>query len=112
MEELLQRLQSIHGLSADQSSGILNTITGYIKEKFPMVGGALDSFLPTGSTPANTQVTATNAAPASITDAAPAQGGGDILDKISGMIPGGAGEKLEQFAKDKLGGLFGGNKTA
>ena len=102
MEELLQRLQSIHGLSPEQSQGILNTITGYIKEKFPMVGGAIDNLFPAGNT----------APAAETTTAAPSQDTGGFLDKISDMIPGEAGEKLEQLAKDKLGGFFGGNKTA
>ena len=30
MEELIQKLQNIHGLSAEQSHGILNTITGFM----------------------------------------------------------------------------------
>jgi len=109
MEELLQRLQSLHGLSAEQSHGILATITGYIKEKFPMVGGAIDNLFPSGTvasstttTPADTQTTTNTAS----------QGSGDFLDKISDFIPGSTGEKIEDFAKDKLGSLFGGNKTA
>ncbi|HUZ60186.1 MAG TPA: hypothetical protein VMU83_15555 [Hanamia sp.] len=97
MEELLQRLQSIHGLSAEQAQGVLSTITGYIKEKFPMVAGAIDNFFPQGNT-------TSTGAPAATTGNAD-QGSGDFLDKISGMIPGGAGEKLEQLAKDKLGGF-------
>ena len=103
MEELIQKLQNIHGLSAEQSHGILNTITSFIKEKFPMVGGAVDNlFQPgttpsaPGTTPANTQVTTA--------------GNGDFLDKISDFIPGATGEKIEEFAKDKLGGFFGENK--
>ncbi len=101
MEELLQKLQSIHGLSAEQAQGVLGTITGYLKEKFPMVAGAIDNFFPQGTKPA------TGASTGNAT-----QGSGDFLDKISEMIPGGAGEKLEQLAKEKLGGLFGENKTA
>ena len=38
-------------LSAEQSHGILNTITGYIKEKFPMVAGAIDNLFQSGTTP-------------------------------------------------------------
>jgi len=99
MEELLQKLQSIHGLSAGQAQGILGTITGYIKEKFPMVAGAIDNFFPqNNASEAGTSATTGNTT----------QGSSDFLDKISDMIPGGAGEKLEQLAKDKLGGLFGG----
>ena len=101
MEELIQKLQSIHGLSAEQSHSILNTITSFIKEKFPMVGGAVDNLFQSGTAPADAQSTATNTT----------QGSGDLLDKISDFIPGGTGEKIEEFAKDKLGGFFGGTKT-
>ena len=108
MEELIQKLQSIHGLSAEQSHGILNTIVTFVKEKFPMVGGAIDNLFQTdttssaSTTPTNTQDTATN----------PVQDGGSFLDKISDFIPGATGEKVESFAKDKLGGLFGEDKKA
>lgn len=97
MDELIQKLQSLHGLSAEQSRGILNTITGYIKEKFPMVSGAIDNLFQSGAT-TSTQ----GAAPDS----------GNVLDKISDFIPGATGEKIEDFAKDKLEGFFGGNKTS
>lgn len=107
MEELLQKLQNVHGLSAEQSKGILNTIAGYIKEKFPMVGGAVDNIFQSGTTPsgpgttpADVQSTAANPA---VTN--------DFLDKISDFVPGATGEKIEEFAKEKLGGFFGDNKT-
>lgn len=107
MEELIQKLQNIHGLSAEQSQGILGTISSYIKEKFPMVGGAIDNLFPPGTTPAP----GTTAAGAQATAANAPSGSGDILDKISDFIPGSTGEKIEEFAKEKLGGIFGGNKT-
>lgn len=107
MEELIQKLQSLHGLSAEQSHGILNTIIGYIKEKFPMVAGAVDNLFQSGTTssapgttPADTQATV-NAS----------QGDSNVLDKISDFIPGATGQKIEDFAKEKLGGFFGGDKT-
>jgi hypothetical protein len=102
MDELIQKLQSVHGLSAEQSHGILNTITTFIKEKFPMVGGAIDNLFQSDTTTADTQATSDT----------PVHEGGDFLDKISDYIPGATGEKIEEFAKDKLGGFFGGNKTA
>ncbi len=104
MEELIQKLQNAHGLTAEQSHGILNTITGYIKEKFPMVAGAIDNLFQSGTTPS-----APGTTPADVN--ATAQGNGDMLDKISDFIPGGTGQKIEDFAKSKLGGLFGENKT-
>jgi hypothetical protein len=104
MQELLDKLRNIHGLSTEQSHGILNTIKDYVKEKFPMVAGAIDNIFPAqpavGTTPAGD--TGTTAAPESK--------GGSFLDNISNYIPGSSGEKMEEFAKDKLGGLFGGEK--
>ncbi|HEY5465103.1 MAG TPA: hypothetical protein VIJ95_17705 [Hanamia sp.] len=104
MEELIQKLQSIHGLSADQAHGILNTITGYIKEKFPMIGGAIDNLFPSDNASAGNTTTTTTTTTT--------QGGGGVFDKISELIPGGASvENIENLAKEKLGGFFGGNKT-
>ena len=115
LQELIQKLQDSHGLTAEQSHGVLNTVTGFIKEKFPMLSGAVDNMFPPqgGSAPSATTTTATEA---------PKQEGGSVMDKISDVIPGQAGEKVEEFAKgaahkaeevfdsvkDKLSGLFGG----
>ncbi len=104
-EELIQKLQNVHGLSAEQSHGILNTIVSFVKEKFPMVGGAIDNLFQTNS--AATTATTTNPVD---TVNAPVHDGGDFLDKISDFIPGATGEKIEGFAKEKLGGLFGEDK--
>ncbi len=107
MEELIKKLQDHHGLSAEQSHGILSTITNFVKEKFPMVGGAIDNLFQSGTTPSGPGTT-----PSEINANAgdPVHDGGDFLDKISDFIPGAKGEKIETFAKDKLGGLFGENK--
>lgn len=107
MEELIQKLQNTHGLSAEQSHGILNTIAEYLKEKFPMVGGAIDNLFQSGTTPPGP---GTTPADVQATTANPGKSN-DFLDKISDFIPGESGEKLEEFAKGKLGGFFGGNKT-
>jgi hypothetical protein len=108
MEELIQKLQSVHGLSAEQSHGILNTITGYIKEKFPMVAGAVDNLFQSGTTP---EAPGTSPADVQATVANPGDSG-NVFDKISDFIPGATGEKMEEFAKEKLGGFFKGNKNA
>lgn len=106
MEELLQKLQSLHGLTAEQSHGILNTITGYIKEKFPMVAGAVDNLFKSEGAGSSSEATSGGAQ----TSTSDSQSGEGLLDKISDFIPGETGQKIEDFAKDKLGGLFGGNK--
>lgn len=72
-----------------------------------MVGGAVDNLFQIGTTPATTVGTTPNAQE---TATNPVHDGGDFLDKISDFIPGTAGEKIEDFTKDKLGGLFGGDK--
>ena len=107
MEELIQKLQNIHGLSAEQSQGILTAISSYIKEKFPMVGGAIDNLFQSGTTPA----AGTTASDVQATTANASSSSGDILDKISDFIPGSSGEKIEEFAKEKFSEFFGGNKT-
>lgn len=107
MEELVKKLQSIHGLTAEQSHGILNTITGFIKEKFPMVSGAIDNLFQSGTTPS---APGTTPADANANVTSPVHDGGHFLDKISDYIPGATGEKIETFAKDKLGGMFGEDK--
>lgn len=91
MEELIQRLQSIHGLSAEQSHGILNTITGFIKEKFPMVAGAVDSLFQSGTTPSGPGTT-----PADVqSTVANAFGSNDLLEKMAGFMQGSSAGKEE-----------------
>ncbi|MBA2249687.1 MAG: hypothetical protein H0W12_05800 [Chitinophagaceae bacterium] len=109
MKELIEKLQNDHGLSTEQSHGILNTITEFIKEKFPMAGGMIDSLFSHENT--TTQNTNTSAGDAGTTEG-PATKGGSFLDKISDFIPGQMGEKTEEFAKDKLGGMFGNDNKA
>src|SRR5665647_1218082 len=99
MEELIQKLQKAHGLSAEQSHGILNTITGYIKEKFPMVAGAVDNLFQSGTTPSGPGTT-----PANVNSAT--QSSESAHDNISDFIPGATGGEIEDFGKDKSGGFF------
>jgi hypothetical protein len=73
-----------------------------------MVSGAIDNLFPAGTTASSTATTPADTQTTTNTDS---QGSGDFLDKISDFIPGSTGEKIEEFAKDKLGGFFGGNKT-
>ena len=107
MEELIKKLQDNHGLSAEQSHGILGTITGFIKEKFPMVSGAIDNLFQSGTTPTGP---GTTPADVNATTAGTLPDDGNFLDKISDFIPGATGEKIEGFAKDELGGFLGGEK--
>ncbi len=88
-DELIQKLQAEHGISAEQSGAVLNTVANFIKEKFPMIGSSLDSLLHSGAKVPN----AGGPAPAPT----PTEAGG-VMDQ------------LEDFAKNKLTGLLGGQR--
>ena len=117
MHELITRLTEKAGISTEQAVKALDTMKDFVKEKFPMMAGAVDNlFGPTEDT---------TAAPAAVVDpAAPKVEHPSILDKISDLIPGESGQKVEDFVKDaagkagdvidnvkeKLGGMLGGEK--
>ena len=50
MQELVERLINEAGLSETQASKALETIKDYVMEKFPMMGGAVDSLFNSGGT--------------------------------------------------------------
>lgn len=114
MQELITRLTQKAGISADQAAKSLETIKEFVKEKFPMLGGAVDNMF--AATPESVAAAATPKTEEKKDDS--------VMDKISDVIPGQAGEKIEEFAKnathkaeevfdsvkDKLSGLFGGDK--
>jgi hypothetical protein len=113
MQELINAIMQKTGISADQAGGALGVVKEFVKAKVPMLGGQIDGLLGGGG-----EQPAAAAAPNA---EAPKEEGG-IMDKISDVIPGQAGEKIEDFAKgavdkagdvigglkDKIGGLFGG----
>jgi hypothetical protein len=115
MQELITRLTEKAGISAEQATKAVDTIKDFVKEKFPMMSGAVDNLF------ANSASTSTTAAAASQVKA---EHGGSVLDKISDVIPGEAGEKAEAIAKnvadkaedlfdsakEKLGSFLGGDK--
>jgi CO dehydrogenase/acetyl-CoA synthase beta subunit len=107
MQELINRLTAKAGITTEQAAKSLETIKEFVKEKFPMLGGA---------TPENVAAAAAPKAEEKKEES--------MMDKISDVIPGQAGEKVEEFAKnaahkaeevfdnvkDKLSGMFGGDK--
>ena len=110
MKELITRLTEKAGISADQANKAIDTIKEFVKEKFPMMAGAVDNlFAENTSAPATMHADANTATNTS------------MFDKISDVIPGETGQKVEDFAKntankaedlfdsakDKLNGLFG-----
>ena len=110
MQELITRLTEKAGITNEQAAKAVETIKDFVKEKFPMMAGAVDNLLGVNEAPA---ATATSTGSES-----------SIMDKISDVIPGETGEKVEEFAKnaahkaeevfgdvkEKLSGLFGGEK--
>ena len=115
MQELITRLTEKAGISAEQATKTIETIKEFVKEKFPMLGGAVDNMF------ASSADNATAATASAAT--APKAEEHTMLDKISDLIPGQTGEKIEDFAKkaadkaedvfdnvkDKLSGMFGGD---
>ncbi len=113
MQELITRLTEKAGISADQAGKAIDTIKEFVKEKFPMMSGAVDNLFASSAD-----------ATAHAASQVKAESGGSIMDKISDVIPGEMGEKAEAFAKnaaekaedlfdsakEKLGGVFGSNK--
>lgn len=118
MQELINQLTAKAGITADQAVKALDTIKEFVKEKFPMMAGAVDNLFA-----AQGGEQAAASAPAAPTPEEPKKEEGGMLDKISDVIPGQAGEKVEEFVKgaadkvedvidnvkDKLSGLFGGD---
>lgn len=43
MEELIQKLKAQAGITDEQAVKALQAITEFVKEKFPMLGGAVDN---------------------------------------------------------------------
>ena len=116
MQELITRLTSKAGISTEQAAKVIETIREFTKERFPMMSSSVDSLL-SGSQ-------ATHFPEAPVDPTIPAHGASGVLDKISDYIPGETGQKVEDFAKhaadkaedlydaakDKLSGMFGGDK--
>jgi DNA modification methylase len=53
MQELIDRLTQNANISPEQAAKAIETIKEYVKEKFPMLGGAVDNLL--GGASANSQ---------------------------------------------------------
>lgn len=114
MQELIEKLIKGHGLTPEQSYGVLNTIKDFIIEKFPMAAGMLDNFFP--AEPGQQQSTDTDKAQAVAGGAAagdtgntegPTPKGGSILDSESGT----SGQQGEgQSVKHTLNEMVNPNK--
>ncbi|HEX8461703.1 MAG TPA: hypothetical protein VF623_09745 [Segetibacter sp.] len=48
MQEIIERLTTQAGLTPEQAQKAVETIAGFVKEKFPMLGGAVDQIFTSG----------------------------------------------------------------
>ncbi len=96
MNELIEKLKTQAGITEDQAIKSLEAIKNFVKEKFPMLGGAVDNiFKSEGST---------NDPMEALAEAIPGVEKESWMDKISDLIPGEMGEKAESFAKKTADG--------
>lgn len=96
MNELIERLKTQAGLTEDQATKSLEAIKDFVKEKFPMLGGAVDNIFKSeggGNDPME-----------ALAEAIPGVEKETWMDKISDVIPGEMGEKVESFAKKTADG--------
>lgn len=49
MHELIEKLMEEAKLDATQAEQAIQTVAAFVKEKFPMLGGAVDQIFATGS---------------------------------------------------------------
>jgi hypothetical protein len=61
MEELIQQLTEKAGITPEQAQQALETVKDFIKEKFPMMAGAVDNLFPAGTSVSNVEDIAKNA---------------------------------------------------
>lgn len=104
MEELFKKLQAQHNLSPEQSQAILGTITGFIKEKFPMVSGAIDNLFQSGTTPSGPGTTPSEVNSPVDSTAPDIEAGQD--NKTDADVT----KKMEDFAKENFSSFFGNKK--
>lgn len=45
MEQLIKMVSEKTGISEDQAKGAVDTVMGYLKDKFPAMGGQLDAVM-------------------------------------------------------------------
>ena len=84
MKDLIEKLQKDVNLSAEQAEKALHSIKEHITEKFPMIKDAVNSIFAGGADTSSTEDPLESSS---------------WMDKISDVVPGEIGEKLESFAK-------------
>ncbi len=49
MNELVKQIVEKTGIPADKAQQVLGVVSGFVKQKFPAIGGQIDNVLGTGS---------------------------------------------------------------
>lgn len=49
MQDLIKQIIDKTGIPADKAQQVLGVVAGFVKEKFPMIGGQIDGLLGTSS---------------------------------------------------------------
>ena len=91
MNDLISSLSEKAGITAEQATKAVDHLKDYVKEKFPMMAGAVDNLFASAPAPAAVDAIVDPTAPAVAHN---------VFDKISDVIPGETGEKVETFVKD------------
>ncbi|MCW3089156.1 MAG: hypothetical protein JWP81_225 [Ferruginibacter sp.] len=124
MHELITRLTEKAGISTEQATKALETIKDFVIEKFPMMAGAVDNLFASEEASTTAATTTAGDTTAVIDPEAPKVEEPTLFDKISDVLPGETGQKVEDFVKgaahkaedvfgdvkEKLSGMFGGEK--
>jgi len=92
MTELIALLQEKAGITGEQATKSLHAIKEYVTGKFPMLAGAVDNMF-AGATDKAVEQAPIVAEPVKIEEPG-------MLDKISDVIPGETGQKIEDLVKN------------
>ena len=118
MHELITKIAEEAGISPEQANTALETVKTYVKEKFPMMAGAVDNLFGASE---ETPPAATTIPPLA---SEPKAEDHPIIDKINEVLHSDTSHKMEAFAinavqkaedaidvvKNKLNDLLGGDK--
>ena len=96
MHELITRISTTAGITTAQAMKAVEAVKDFVKEKFPMMAGAVDNLFASEATATDVDAApvATVGATAMVPDpSAPVVPEPTMLDKISDVIPGETGQK-------------------
>ena len=60
MQDLIKQIVEKTGIPADKAEQVLGVVAGFVKQKFPAIGGQIDSVLGTSSAQTSSDTTASN----------------------------------------------------